>query len=594
MLIALLMCLAVGGASATEYVVDARPEMADDENPGTRDRPFRTIQHAADVARAGDTVTVTPGVYREAVILRHGGEVGRPIAFVGEPGAVVTGADVVTGWERVPGDLPIYRAPWPHRFIINHTPDGVPIEHHPEDAPVWGRAEQVIVDGKQLAPVGGLDELRAAWPSLEAASNAGNIPLAADPSTWAGAFHADTEAGRLTVLLAKGADPKTAGGAVEAAARALLFGTNPWMNPEGVEHVHVSGFTFRYGATFPQRAAVWLHGRDNVLERCRVKGMSGGGVSVSGVMRDCVIRENGHVGGGAGGDGFLNESCLWEGNSWKPISRQWDAGGYKITQVHGGVFRDCLFWGNGGPGLWLDIDVANVLITECGFVNNELSGLFIEISRDITVTNSLFVGNGVGRAVEVEQTKWAVGGIQIAESMDCVVTGNTVVQNKDGITLREQGPRVLDGVPFHNRGHKITGNVCASNEGYQLALWYDNAFFGPHPTERERFVTPEAYGRHLTDTGAQLYDPADQEMTFARNLYWAEGGAVEFLYGVPWRPGHRKLASLDGFRDHTGFETGSVVAEPASADAAGGDYARTLGRVGRDVNAWRSDLDPGR
>ncbi|MBT3269326.1 DUF1565 domain-containing protein [Candidatus Poribacteria bacterium] len=596
MLLALVMCLAVGTASATEYVVDARAEIADDENPGTSERPFRTIQHAAEVARAGDTVIVRPGVYREAVILTHSGEPGLPITFRGESGAVVTGADIVTGWERLPGDLPIYRAPWSHRFIINHTPEGVPIEHHPEDAPVWGRAEQVIVGDRQLAPVGSVDEMRAIWPKLDGAKGARRIPSAADPSTWAGAFTVDTDAGHLYILLADGADPRGDDVTVQASARGLIFGTNPWMNREGVEHVHVSGFVFRYAASFPQRAAVWLHGRDNVLERCRIEEMSGGGVSVAGVMRDCVTRDSGHVGGGADGDGFLNENCLWEGNSWKPINRQWDAGGYKMTRVEGGVFRNCLFWENGGPGLWLDIDVANVLITECGFIGNELSGLFIEISHDITVTDSLFAANGVGRAMEVEGATWAVGGIQIAESMDCVVTGNTVVENKDGITLREQGPRVLDDVPFYNRRHEIVGNVCALNEDYQLALWYDNAFFGWHPAERDRFGTPEAFQQHLLDTDEQLYDPAQQGMDISHNLYWAEGGAVRFLYGTPWRPGHRQFESLDAFQANTAFGLGSVVENPAFEDEEGGALKRTLGRAGwqmarRDVTAWRSALD---
>ncbi|MAF12589.1 hypothetical protein CMK11_19245 [Candidatus Poribacteria bacterium] len=536
------------------------------------------------------------GVYREAIILTRSGKPGLPITFRGESGAVVTGADIVTGWERVPGDMPIYRAPWSHRFIINHTPEGVPIEHHPDDAPVWGRAEQVIVGERQLAPVGSVDEMRAIWPKLGAANDARRIPSAADPSTWAGAFTADTDAGYLYILLADGADPNGDGMTVQASARGLIFGTNPWMNREGVEHVHVSGFVFRYAASFPQRAAVWLHGANNVLERCRIEEMSGGGVSVAGVMRDCVTRDNGHVGGGADGDSFLNENCLWQGNSWKPINRQWDAGAYKMARVDGGVFRNCLFWENGGPGLWLDIDVANVLITECGFVGNELSGLFIEISHDITVTDSLFAANGVGRAVEVEGATWAVGGIQIAESMDCVITGNTVVENKDGITLREQGPRVLDDVPFYNRGHKIVGNVCALNKGYQLALWYDNAFFGWHPAERDEFGTPEAYRAHLLDTDEQLYDPAQQGMDISHNLYWAEDRPVRFLYGTPWRPGHREFDALDAFREHTAFGVGSVVEDPAFEDEEGGSVERAPGRAGwqtapQDLDRWRSVLD---
>jgi hypothetical protein len=46
---ALLMCLLVGVASATETVVDTRSPVADDKNPGTRDLLFRTIQRTTDV-----------------------------------------------------------------------------------------------------------------------------------------------------------------------------------------------------------------------------------------------------------------------------------------------------------------------------------------------------------------------------------------------------------------------------------------------------------------------------------------------------------------------------------------------------------------
>jgi hypothetical protein len=57
-----------------------------DENPGGMAEPLRTIQKAADTARAGDTILVRGGVYREAVVLRFSGQEGKPIVLKNYPG----------------------------------------------------------------------------------------------------------------------------------------------------------------------------------------------------------------------------------------------------------------------------------------------------------------------------------------------------------------------------------------------------------------------------------------------------------------------------------------------------------------------------
>ncbi len=44
-----------------------------DRNPGTQERPFLTIQKAADMAEAGDCAVVHQGEYREWVKPRNGG-----------------------------------------------------------------------------------------------------------------------------------------------------------------------------------------------------------------------------------------------------------------------------------------------------------------------------------------------------------------------------------------------------------------------------------------------------------------------------------------------------------------------------------------
>lgn len=44
-----------------------------DTNPGTQTAPWRTVQHAADVARAGSTINVRGGVYAELVTIKSSG-----------------------------------------------------------------------------------------------------------------------------------------------------------------------------------------------------------------------------------------------------------------------------------------------------------------------------------------------------------------------------------------------------------------------------------------------------------------------------------------------------------------------------------------
>ena len=62
--------------------------MGNDRNPGTARAPFRSIQHAADAARAGDTVIVGPGLYiggDRIVSLEHSGSSAAWITFRAEP-----------------------------------------------------------------------------------------------------------------------------------------------------------------------------------------------------------------------------------------------------------------------------------------------------------------------------------------------------------------------------------------------------------------------------------------------------------------------------------------------------------------------------
>lgn len=77
-------------AQGTTYYVDNGHPSASDSNPGTESEPWLTIQHAADVATAGDTVVVKAGSYWERVVPQNSGTVGHRITFRAEPRRSVT------------------------------------------------------------------------------------------------------------------------------------------------------------------------------------------------------------------------------------------------------------------------------------------------------------------------------------------------------------------------------------------------------------------------------------------------------------------------------------------------------------------------
>ena len=81
---------------------------------GSSGSPYNTIQAAANVAVAGDTVVVRDGTYRETVRPANSGTASKPITFKVAPGATATvnGADRVSGW--TPDANNVYKAnmPW--------------------------------------------------------------------------------------------------------------------------------------------------------------------------------------------------------------------------------------------------------------------------------------------------------------------------------------------------------------------------------------------------------------------------------------------------------------------------------------------------
>jgi alpha-N-arabinofuranosidase len=118
----LLLSVLVLGATvrATEFHVAIS---GNDANPGTSESPFRTIQHAADIAQAGDVITVHRGIYRERVSPQRGGVSDeKRIVYQAAPGETVeiTGSEAIKNWVKISDD--VWKVTLPNSFFGKFNP----------------------------------------------------------------------------------------------------------------------------------------------------------------------------------------------------------------------------------------------------------------------------------------------------------------------------------------------------------------------------------------------------------------------------------------------------------------------------------------
>ena len=89
--------------SKTYYVDNTSPN-ADDNGPGEKARPFRTINKAAQILQPGERVVIAAGIYRECVRPARGGTgPTQMISYEAAPGAkvYVKGSEVLKdGWRQ--------------------------------------------------------------------------------------------------------------------------------------------------------------------------------------------------------------------------------------------------------------------------------------------------------------------------------------------------------------------------------------------------------------------------------------------------------------------------------------------------------------
>jgi len=142
----------------------------DDRNAGTASAPFRTLNHAASVAVAGDTVLVHEGTYREWVKPQNSGTEDARITYEAAEGehVVIKGSELVTDWERVEGT--VWKKTLPNEMFGDWNPYAETVwgdwMKYPDPEEYFVHLGDVYLNGVSMYEARSLDEVKKAEKRL--------------------------------------------------------------------------------------------------------------------------------------------------------------------------------------------------------------------------------------------------------------------------------------------------------------------------------------------------------------------------------------------------------------------------------------------
>ncbi|MCX5660100.1 MAG: right-handed parallel beta-helix repeat-containing protein [Planctomycetota bacterium] len=464
------------------YHVAQKTAGASDDNPGSAEKPWKTIGKAAMALQPGERVLVHAGVYREAVHPERGGT--GPDAMITYEAAAgedvtITGADEwKPTWEKS-ADFAINRIekyvpktePMPTTWVArlngsmfaeaNTFALRYRINPANQDMPVLG---QIILDGKPLTQVAKHADLRGV----------------------ANAFFVEDDGMSVHVRLAGDAAPE---------GKAFLIVTRPEIfSPirQRLNYIRVRGFKMLYAAVpfaAPLRAALATSGghhwviEDNEVAYVTSRAIHLGGRWFEFTLNDTlgfdVVRRNHVHHCGLTGIAAVHfralEQLLVEDNLVTDIG-YWgqpphranldEGGGIKIHYSVGSLIRrNVILRMNACPGLWLDWTHTNTRATQNLIANvkgSPFGALFVEISPlPNLIDNNILVDNYLYGAYE-------------HDSMRYLLVAN-LIANGDGPAVQflmpGRGRTFPPGVgkEYHPEGeNRVYGNVLAGFPQYML------------------------------------------------------------------------------------------------------------------------------
>jgi parallel beta-helix repeat protein len=520
-------------AHARQYVVNQKNNTAADSNPGTPQKPLKTISAAAAKVQAGDRVIIHAGQYRETVIINASGIAEAPIIFEAAPDEIVVikGSDVIKDWTRESGE--IWKTNLPPVLYRSADPKS-PSFWRTNDVRLVFAKDGALLDAEHLRRVTNKDQLRA------------------------GTFFCDVAKNQLFIWLSDSSDPNAK--TMEIAVRGA------WLYVNG-NNIIIRGLQMRHSSTLG--IATWpacrLSGENIVMKNCIVSWGDFVAISLSGnrnKLLRCTIACHGNSGVSGTGKQHVIEKCRVVYNNIDRYDLGWHCGGAKlIPQFSNSKIKHNEFAHNVGPGLWLDSNCDENRIEANLCHDNEGPGIMVEVSARNRVFNNICFSNRNPLAADflhpeegnkfaavrfdakdrLKQIPYHAGdgrGIYNVSSPETKIYHNTCYLNEgEGICVEGDVRKLEEGFTASTHDCSVLNNISVYNKGTQLVL-------------RRNGIDKDTYD-----------NKSDYNILFAVGAVFARGGWDGAI-----------SASLKEWKKQAGQDEHSQETDPFFAMAAMGDF----------------------
>lgn len=392
--------------------------------------------------RAGDTLLLKPGVYRQTLDLRNrDGEPGAPITIRGDTAqgrVVLRGSDVLSKWKALDNGL--------FSHALAKEPSQIFV-----DGQVYTQVGGTVFDGYPVNPRSEYKQLHphdgGIWPGRIAPVVPALLPV--------GSFWYDKENKRVLVRASR--DLTAPGVTVEASQRERVVFV------ENVRHMVIQDLEIQHANTsVTNRGGALVVWRS---EHVRLKGIVATWNDLTGIqfagdsitLEDSQAHHNGQTGVSGFGKDITVSRVKANHNNRRGFNKWWEAGGFKFIGFDEGALRgakiqDCQALHNQGDGIWFDWKNQDVEISRNVSAYNTGFGIHYEASSRGLLQDNLVFGNGQR-------------GIYLSSSRFSTVRNNLVMGNGgEGIVaIAEAGRTDNSGNKFKAEGNRFEGNVVAWN-----------------------------------------------------------------------------------------------------------------------------------